>query len=204
MADGYWSRVARRAFAETLVAFRLDSPSKVAASVLAASLGVGAIWLVGGFDDAIRSQTLKWLYGAAGIIFAFPIILLIRLLTAPADMDREAAAQLAALQATQDGQTKRLEKRDSLAYFLDAGNELFLAKISTTEEFDSWLGRVKAWHETVCAYLDKNISKADRIAFQHAPGLSLSYSRKFSPEHENALNWLRHHLDRLTIIMDRV
>jgi hypothetical protein len=59
MGSGYWGRVRKRAWADTLRALGLDNTERVVLGVIPAFVGVAVVWIAVGFTDAASSIAVR-------------------------------------------------------------------------------------------------------------------------------------------------
>lgn len=93
MASGYWARVTKRAWADTLHALGLETTDKVVVRLLTAIVSVAAVWLVLG-STATGLSIVARAFAALSVLLIFPAIFVWKFITAPSKMDAELSSQL--------------------------------------------------------------------------------------------------------------
>jgi hypothetical protein len=89
---GYWGKVGRRAWTDTLRALSLDTTDRVVVRLLQALAVAAVAWFVLGFADA--STAVRLLATPLVVLLILPIVFVWKLIVAPSKLDAELTSQL--------------------------------------------------------------------------------------------------------------
>ncbi len=98
MGSGYWGRVGKLAWADTLRALSLDTTERVVLRVLAALVSVAVVWIALGFTDAARSIVVRVL-AASSIFLILPAVFVWKFIAAPSKLDADQRAKIRELES---------------------------------------------------------------------------------------------------------
>jgi hypothetical protein len=162
-----WREAAGRALDETRHAFRLESTERVVVAIAIAAIGLAALWLFAGQHDALGALLGKALVTGA-VVLLFPLVYIWKLVTVPARMAAEAAAQVAELQTKANRRDALRRGLDQLGGLLAVARELINAEVTSEEEFRLLVEKTNGWRNQVIECTIANISTAEAHAFDVA------------------------------------
>ena len=138
---GFWGEVHKRAFKSAADLFGLGSVTQVVIKLIVGMLIIGGLFFYGS-EGAARSEVLLGIFGAAAVIFSFPVVYVYYFLKAPSQIASEKDKSLASLKSRiasetrfDDLQSRQIEALDQQLEFFKSINgpqneRLFDFKIS--------------------------------------------------------------------------
>ena len=213
MVKAYWPKVAVHAWSQSLQTLGFTSRGRIVTAFLTA-LGVAAVLLFWGSQDAAGDMVLErgaiWALG----ILAFPFVYGWHFIKAPAEMENQLKTglnkKITDLEATVN--TLRVQTANntaarltssSLSVLIERGLELLKRRIKI-EELPSWTKEVEAWELNCLALLRTGISHQDAVAFHTIIyNVANNFIYKVNEKHNKLLNELSARINLLKNINDR-
>jgi hypothetical protein len=166
---GYWGRVRKRALVEARADISLDKPVKIVTGIALPIVGLLTTWLLTG--------NVTW-GGIVGVVLliVFGLILFIsKLFSVPAEMDKERAAELEAMEAKLASRAAKEETVKQLMTFVSQA-KAFQRKLPTAEHPTS--DEIKRWVREVRNYIKEHIGYALAFKFGDDTGLDMTPNRR--------------------------
>lgn len=210
---GYWGRVRKRAWADTLRALGLDTTERVVLRLLAAFASIALVWVALGFTDAARSIVVR-VFAASSVLLILPAVFVWKFIAAPSKLDADDQAQIHALQSqlrVEANQQARQKAIDDIAEEISwAVDNLINPKPFPTSTGDNRAdfillqNKIDAWCERVSSKLaDRSVfTVGDQVHFNSLG--SIPFIMRYG---DQKLDWLHSalvlRLERLREIEER-
>ena len=148
MAEKYWTQVRRKARQDTLRALGLEFPERAILRIVAAAIGVAAIWYV--TKDHTTADLIFRVFGTVAILALFPLVYIWKLVSVPSKMDAELRDAIRELNLRLDDREQRAEKQRALEKFIERGQEIlvaceFIGRSPPDEQATAWEKEVQAF-----------------------------------------------------------
>jgi len=207
MVRSYWSRVGRLALQESLRALSLDSIERAALRIIAAAIGVVAVWL--STKGGTTGELLLRIAGTVAILALFPLVYLWKLIATPAKMDKEAQDTVANLANTLDDYGRREQHEQEKQQLLDDISALRerVGEMRISMERDvanrtfsekHWLPILQDLENQIASKIEQFASKAEAIVYRHRGNLKRPANPMMGgPLNERLVDICIHDLDHL-------